>query len=217
LWGRSVECGILEDPWVEPPEDAYALTKAIENTPDKPTYIEIGFKEGIPISLNDKELGGIELIETLNQLAGEHGVGRVDQLENRLVGIKSREIYEAPAAIVLLKAHRELEYMVNTKDVAHFKSSIDQKYSELIYNGLWFTPLREALDGFIQKTQIRASGTIRLKLFKGNSTVVGRKSDKSLYNHGLATYDQGDEFDHSAAPGFIKIFGLGTKSYYEVK
>ena len=217
LWGRSVECGILEDPWVEPPEDAYALTKAIENTPDKPTYIEIGFKEGIPISLNGKELGGIELIETLNQLAGEHGVGRVDQLENRLVGIKSREIYEAPAAIVLLKAHRELEYMVNPKDVAHFKTGIDQKYSELIYNGLWFTPLREALDGFIQKTQTRATGTIRLKLFKGNSIVVGRKSDKSLYNHGLATYDQGDEFDHSAAPGFIKIFGLGTKSYYEVK
>lgn len=215
LWGRSVECGILEDPWVEPPEDAYALTKPIEETPNQVEYLEIGFKEGIPISLNGQNLNGIELIEKLNIIAGNHGVGRLDQVENRLVGIKSREIYEAPAALVLLKAHRELEYLVNPKDLMHFKASLDQKYAELIYNGLWFSPLREALDAFNQKTQERVTGTLKLKLFKGNFTIIGRKSEFSLYNQKLATYDAEDIFDHSSAQGFIKLFGLGIKSFYE--
>ncbi|MDX1920374.1 MAG: argininosuccinate synthase [Candidatus Caenarcaniphilales bacterium] len=214
LWGRSVECGILEDPWVEPPEDAYALTNALEKTPDKAQYIEIEFDKGIPIALDGKKYNGIDLIDELNSIAGLHGIGRIDQIENRLVGIKSREIYEAPAATVLLRAHRELEFLVNTKDVMHFKQGIDQKYAELIYNGLWFSPLRQALDGFIEETQKRVSGTIRFKLYKGNCIVVGRKSELSLYDHGLATYDQGDEFDHTASPGFMKIFGLGIKTFY---
>jgi argininosuccinate synthase len=216
LWGRSVECGILEDPWVEPPEDAYALTKSPQGAPNEPEYVEIGFEKGIPISLNGCKLDGIELIEQLNLIAGSHGVGRIDQVENRLVGIKSREIYEAPAAVVLVKAHKELEYFVNPKDLIHFKQGIDQKYAELIYNGLWFSPFRKALDAFIEQTQERVTGTIRLKLYKGNFVVVGRKSEYSLYNHGLATYDAGDQFDHSSAPGFIKIFGLGVRTYYEL-
>jgi argininosuccinate synthase len=217
LWGRSVECGILEDPMAEPPEDAFALTNSVETSPNEPTYIEITFKEGIPTQLDGKDYSGIDLIEELNSIAGKHGIGRMDQIENRLVGIKSREVYEAPAAIVILKAHKELEYLVNPKDLIHFKAGIDQKYSELIYNGLWFSPFREALDAFINKTQEKVTGTIRLKLFKGNAVVVGRRSPYSLYNHGLATYDKDDEFDHSAAPGFIKIFGLGVKTFYETK
>ncbi len=216
LWGRSVECGILEDPWVEPPEDAYALTQSLVSAPNEAEYVEIGFEAGVPVSLNGQKLNGIALIEQLNEIAGKHGVGRIDQVENRLVGIKSREIYEAPAAAVLIKAHRELEYLVNPKDVMHFKAGIDQKYAELIYNGLWFSPFREALDAFIQKTQENVTGLIRLKLFKGNCVVAGRKSPHSLYNHELATYDAGDRFDHSAAPGFIKIFGLGLKTYRSI-
>ena len=217
LWGRSVECGILEDPMIEPPEDAYALTNSIEKAPDQPAYIEIGFEKGIPISLNGQKMDGLELIEELNSIAGLHGVGRLDQMENRLVGIKSREVYEAPAALTLLKAHRELEFLVNSKDLMHFKQSIDQKYAELIYNGLWFSQFRMSLDAFIEKTQERMTGLIKLKLFKGNCIVVGRQSPYSLYNHGLATYDADDQFDHTAAPGFIKIFGLGVKTFFENK
>ncbi len=215
LWGRSVECGILENPMIEPPEDAYALTNSIDKAPDQPVYLEIGFEKGIPISLNGQKMDGLELIEELNSIAGLHGIGRVDQMENRLVGIKSREVYEAPAALTLLKAHRELEFLVNSKDLMHFKQSIDQKYAELIYNGLWFSQFRTALDSFIEKTQERMTGLIKLKLFKGNCIVVGRQSPYSLYNHGLATYDADDQFDHTAAPGFIKIFGLGVKTFYE--
>ena len=217
LWGRSVECGILEDPMIEPPEDAYALTNSIEKAPDQPAYIEIGFEKGIPISLNGQKMDGLELIEELNSIAGLHGVGRLDQMENRLVGIKSREVYEAPAALTLLKAHRELEFLVNSKDLMHFKQSIDQKYAELIYNGLWFSQFRMSLDAFIEKTQERMTGLIKLKLFKGNCIVVGRQSPYSLYNHGLATYDADDQFDHTAAPGFIKIFVLGVKTFFENK
>lgn len=217
LWGRSVECGILENPMAEPPEDAYALTNPVDKTPNEAAYVEIGFENGIPVSINDKKYGGIDLIEEMNSIAGLHGIGRIDQMENRLVGIKSREVYEAPAAIALLAAHRDLEFFVNSKDVMHFKQIIDQKYSELIYNGLWFSQLREVLDAFIAKTQERVTGTVRLKLFKGNCTVVGRRSDYSLYNHGLATYDAGDIFDHSAAQGFIKLFGLGIRTYHESK
>ncbi len=214
-WGKSIECGILEDPWVEAPEDAFSLTKPIKDTPNEPEYIEINFKQGIPTGINNKELDSLSLVEELNKIVGNHGIGRYDQIENRLVGIKSREIYEAPAATVLLRAHKELEYFVNPKDSMHFKSLIDQKYSELIYNGFWFSPLRNALDAFIEETQKKATGTIRVKLFKGNFQVVGRASENSLYNKKLASYGDEDIFDHSSAKGFINLLGLGIKTYYQ--
>ncbi|MBI2996608.1 MAG: argininosuccinate synthase [Candidatus Melainabacteria bacterium] len=212
LWGRSVECGILEDAWKEPPEDAYALTKNINSSLSKPTYINIGFKDGIPVTLNKKKYNDINFIQRLNQIAGNHGVGRIDQIENRVVGIKSREIYEAPAAIVLLKAHKDLESLVHTRETILFKSLLDQKYSQLIYDGRWFNPLREAIDEFNKYIQKRVTGIIRVKLFKGNVTIVGRKSPFSLYKQKLATYGKGDLFDQSSAEGFIKLFGLDLKS-----
>jgi len=216
LWGRSVECGILEDTWAEPPSDAYALTISPEEAPDRATYIEIAFEEGIPVALDNVKLPALQLIEMLNEVAGKNGVGRVDQIENRLIGIKSREIYEAPAAAVLLVAHKELEYLVNPRDLTNFKNSTDHRYSQLIYDGLWFSPLREALDAFIQKSQERVTGTVRLKLFKGSCIAVGRKSPYSLYREDLATYGEGDVFEQGLAPGFIDLFGLGVKSYYEL-
>lgn len=212
LWGRSVECGAIEDAWKEPPEDAYALTKSHKNTPASPTYITIGFKNGIPIMINGKRLNGLKLIQKLNTLAGNHGIGRIDQIENRIVGIKSREVYESPAAVVLLKAHKDLESLVHTRETIIFKQILDQKYSQLIYDGRWFNPLREAIDEFNKYIQKRVNGTIRLKLFKGNVIIVGRKSLYSLYKHKLATYGKGDTFDQSAAEGFIKLFGLDLKS-----
>ncbi|MBI3590124.1 MAG: argininosuccinate synthase [Candidatus Melainabacteria bacterium] len=212
LWGRSVECGILEDAWKEPPEDAYALTKNQKLAPAKPAYITIGFKNGVPITLNGKKLDGLKLIQRLNQIAGNHGIGRIDQIENRVVGIKSREVYESPAAVVLLKAHKDLESLTNTRETIIFKSFLDQKYAQLIYDGRWFNPLRKAIDEFNKYVQKRVTGIIRLKLFKGSVTIVGRKSSFSLYKHKLATYGKGDLFDQSAAEGFIKIFGLDLKS-----
>lgn len=208
LWGRSVECGILEDATKEPPEEAYALTKSPQLAPSKPLYLNIGFKDGIPVNINGKKYDGINLIQKLNHLAGSHGVGRIDQIENRVVGIKSREIYEAPAAIVLLKAHKDLEALVHTRELIIFKSLLDGKYAQLIYDGRWFNPLRVAIDEFNKYVQKRVAGTIRVKLFKGNVTIVGRKSPFSLYKHRLATYGKGDLFDSSAAEGFIKLFGL---------
>ena len=212
LWGRSVECGILEDAWKEPPEEVYALTKSPKLSISKPAYITIGFRAGIPISLNGKKLDGLKLIQTLNKIAGNHGVGRIDQIENRVIGIKSREVYESPAAVVLLKAHKELESLVHTRETILFKQVLDQKYSQLIYDGRWFNPLRVAIDEFNKYIQKRVSGIIRLKLFKGNVTVVGRKSPFSLYKQKLATYGKGDLFDQKAAEGFIKLFGLDLKS-----
>lgn len=211
LLGRSIEAGPLEDPWTEPLEEIYVMTKAIADTPDEPEYIEIGFEQGIPISLNGEALPPVQLIEQLNQLVGNHGVGRVDMVENRLVGIKSREIYEVPALLVLIQAHRELESLTLTADVTHYKRGVEETYSQLIYNGLWYSPLKAALDAFIQKTQERVSGAVRVKLFKGNATIVGRKSDKSLYTPDLATYGAEDRFDHKAAEGFIYVWGLPTR------
>lgn len=212
LWGRSVECGILENPWKEPPEEAYELTKNPRFAPSKPAYITIGFRNGIPISLNGKRMDGLKLIQKLNQIAGNNGVGRIDQIENRVVGIKSREVYESPAAVVLLKAHKDLESLTNTRETIIFKSFLDQKYSQLIYDGRWFNPLREAIDQFNKYIQKRVTGIIRLRLFKGNVTIVGRKSPYSLYKEKLATYGKGDIFDQSSAVGFIKLFGLDLKS-----
>ncbi len=210
LWGRANECGILEDPWAAPPEDAYDLTVSLENAPDTPDVVEIGFEQGVPVTLNGKSYKLSELILELNTIAGKHGVGRIDHVENRLVGIKSREVYEAPAAMTLIKAHKELEDITLVKDVAHFKPIIEMKLSELIYNGLWFSPLRNALEAFLAETQKTVTGTVRVKLFKGHAIVEGRKSEYSLYDEKLATYTKADEFDHDAAVGFIKIFGLPT-------
>ncbi|MEC5303979.1 argininosuccinate synthase [Bacillus thuringiensis] len=216
LWGRSNECGILEDPWAAPPEDAYEMTLALEDTPNKPEFVEIGFEAGVPTTLNGTEYSLAELIKTLNALAGKHGVGRIDHVENRLVGIKSREVYECPAAMTLITAHKELEDLTHVKEVAHFKPVIEQKITELIYNGLWFSPLKQALHAFLQETQKNVTGTVRVKLFKGHAIVEGRKSEYSLYDEKLATYTAQDEFNHDAAVGFISLFGLPTKVYSQV-
>ena len=208
LWGRSVECGVLEDPWAEPPEEVYAWTVSPQAAPKEPVYVEIGFEKGIPISLNKKRLGGVTLIQELHKLAGRHGVGRIDHIEDRLVGIKSREIYEAPAATVLFAAHKALEAMTLSKEQLRFKQLVAAEYASLIYNGLWFSSFHQDLIPYVKSTQRHVTGTVRVKLFKGNCTVVGRKSPYSLYQHKLATYDVGDQFDQSASLGFIHIWGL---------
>jgi len=217
LWGRSIECGVLEDPWNEPPEEVFAWTRAPQDAPDKPSYVEIGFERGVPVSLDGKNLDGVSLIEQLNELAGEHGVGRIDHVENRLVGIKSREVYEAPAATVLLIAHKALEAMTLSREQLRFKEKVALEYADLIYNGLWFTALHQDLAAYVESTQRHVTGTVRVKLCKGKATVVGRKSPKSLYSFGLATYDKGDEFDQSASVGFIHIWGLPVKTQARVQ
>ena len=208
LWGRSIECGVLEDPWVEPPEEIYMLTKAPEDCPEVPAYVEVEFEAGVPTKVNGVAMPLTELINSLDTIAGAHGVGRIDMLENRLVGIKSREIYEAPAATLLHVAHRELEAIVIPRDLERLKHDMGRTYADLVYNGLWFTPAREAIDAFVAKVQEGVNGVTRLKLYRGDCRVVGRKSPNALYETGLATYDAGDQFDHSAAEGFIKIWGL---------
>ncbi len=211
LLGRSIETGVLEDPWIEPPEEVFEMTRAIVDTPEEPTYVEIGFEQGIPVSLDGQSLSPVELVTKLNQLAGEQGIGRVDMLENRLVGIKSREIYETPALLTLILAHRDLESMTLTSDVTQYKRTIEESYSQMIYNGLWYSPLKSALDAFVQNTQERVTGTVRMKLFKGNAIVAGRKSANSLYTEEMATYGAEDEFDHKAAEGFIYVWGMSTR------
>jgi len=217
LWGVSIECGILENPWEEPPSDAYQLTKSPEEAPDKPTYIEIEFKRGVPTGLDGESYKLVDLIEKLNRIGGENGVGRIDLIENRLVGIKSREIYEAPAAVILHLAHRELERLILDKDTLHFKKLVSQRYSELVYDGLWESPLRKALDAFVRETQKELSGTVRIKLFKGSCEVVGRKSPYSLYDEKLATYTKEDIFDQKASKGFIHIWGLPLRTIAKVR
>ena len=211
LWGWSCECGILEDPWVEPPEDAFRWTKSPQESPDKPCYVEIGFEEGIPTRLDEQSLDGVTLIEQLNALGAEHGIGRVDMVENRLIGIKSREIYEAPAATILIKAHQDLESLVSSKEQLRFKHKVDIEYANLIYEGLWFTLHRQDLDAYIKSSQRYVSGSVRVKLFKGQCTVVGRKSPHSLYDFSLATYDKGDTFDPKDSASFIRLWGLPSK------
>jgi argininosuccinate synthase len=209
LWGRSIECGILEDPWAEPPEEVYAWTTNPDTTDSKePTYLEIVFQNGIPVSLNGEEMEGYELVETLNRLAGNYGIGRIDHVENRLVGIKSREIYEAPAATVLHTAHKALEGLTLSREQLRFKEIVANEYARLIYDGQWYSALHQDLAAYVQSTQRFVSGEVRIKLGRGKCSVVGRKSDNSLYNLGLATYDSGDQFDHNAALGFIKLWGL---------
>jgi argininosuccinate synthase len=217
IWSRAIECGVLEDPWNEPPEDIFEWTNGSTSSPDAPEYVEIGFEEGRPVTLNGVAMDMLELITKLNEIAGNHGVGRIDHIENRLVGIKSREVYEAPAAIVLIKAHQDLESLVMTKDLHHYKKIVEQNYADLVYNGLWFSPLKIALDAFVDKTQELVTGTIKLKLFKGSAVVVGRESPFTLYSSSLSTYAKGDEFDHSAAKGFIYVWGLPLKISSMVK
>jgi argininosuccinate synthase len=215
LLGRSIEAGPLEDPWNEPLEEVFAMTRAIAETPDEPEYVEISFEAGLPVAVNGESLDPIALIAKLNDIVGRHGFGRIDMIENRLVGIKSREIYEAPALLVLIQAHRDLESLTLTADVTHYKRGIEQTYSEIVYNGLWYSPLKNALDAFILETQKRVSGTVRVKLFKGNAQIVGRKSNTALYTPELATYNEDDKFDHKAAEGFIYVWGLPTRVWSE--
>ena len=217
LWGKSIECGVLEDPWTEPPEEAYTWTCSPADAPDKPEYVEIGFEKGLPVSADGQKMDGVSLIQRLNQLAGSHGVGRIDHLENRLVGLKSREIYEAPAATVLLMAHQALEAMTLSKEQLRSKQRVAVEYADLIYNGLWFTAWHQDLAAYVQSSQRFVTGTVRLKLFKGSCSIVGRKSPFSLYSYGLATYDKGDEFDQSASPGFIHIWGLPIRTQAQVQ
>jgi len=217
LWGRSIECGVLEDPWVEPPDDAFIWAKPLAETPDAPDYIEIGFEKGIPVAIDGQQMDGITLIQQVNELAGKHGVGRIDHIEDRVVGIKSREIYEAPAAVALLQAHMALEAMTLSREQLRFKRIVSAEYSDLVYNGLWFTAFREDLAAYVESSQRFVTGTVRLKLFKGSCIVVGRKSPYSLYRRDLATYDRGDVFDQSAAVGFIHLWGLPARTQARVQ
>ncbi len=216
LWGTSIECGVLEDPMVEPPADSYQSLTPIEQAPDEPEIISIEFSEGLPVCINGNEMDSISLVKALNTAGAKHGVGRIDMIENRLVGIKSREIYEAPAATILHFAHKELERITLDKSVMHYKSLVAHEYANLIYNGLWFSPLREALQAFVDKTQERVTGLVKVKLYKGNVRVSGRTSAYSLYDPALATYTAEDQFDHAASEGFIKIYGLPLKTYNRV-
>ncbi len=208
IWGISIECGALEDPWNEPPEDVYRMTVDPQKAPNKPTYITIDFRNGIPVKINGRKSKAAELIQRLNTIAGMNAIGRTDLVENRLVGIKSREVYEAPAAWVLYNAHKGLEGLVLDRELLHYKEHVSLKYAELVYYGLWFTPLKKALDAFIDETQRKVTGSVRMKLLKGTAGVVGRRSPYSLYKKEMATYEAGDKFDRTIARGFINVWGM---------
>ncbi len=210
LWGRAIECGVLEDPWCEPPAGIWTLTADAQSAPDQPEYLEIGFESGVPCSLNGEEMGLVDMIKAINVKAGLHGCGRLDMVENRLVGVKSRECYEVPAAQVIINAHKALETLCLDRETQHYKFGIEQKWATAVYEGLWYSPLKEALDSFCASTQACVTGTVKVKLYKGSSTVVGRKSPYSLYDFGLASYGAQDTFDHEAAKGFIQLHGLPT-------
>ncbi len=211
LWGRANECGVLENPWNQAPEDAFGITNSPEKAPDTPEFIDIEFKEGKPVALNGKEMKLADLIQEVNAIAGKHGVGRIDHVENRLVGIKSREIYECPGAITLLTAHKEIEDITLVREVSHFKPILENELSNLIYNALWFSPATKAIIAYIKETQKVVNGTAKVKLYKGSAKVVARKSPNSLYDENLATYTSADSFDQDAAVGFIKLWGLPTQ------
>ena len=208
IWGRAVECGILEDPWVEPPEDAYEWTRSLDQAPAEPDYLVISFDHGVPVALDGEAMDPVDLVNRVQEIAGRQGIGRIDQIENRLVGIKSREIYEAPAAVTLLAAHRALESLTLSKQQARFKARVAQEYADLIYNGLWFSAHHQDLASYVQSTQRHVTGDVRMKLWRGTAVAAGQRSDFSLYSHALATYGSGDQFDQSAAQGFIKLWGL---------
>ncbi|MCT0209510.1 MAG: argininosuccinate synthase [Cyanobium sp.] len=211
LLGRSIEAGPLEDPWVEPPEEIYAMTCSVSAAPEQPEVVEISFEQGNPVAINGQRLDPVALVRRANALAGSHGFGRLDMIENRVVGIKSREIYETPGLLLLIKAHQELESLTLAADVLRYKRQIETSWSDLVYQGLWFGPLKEALDGFLDRTQLTVSGMVRIRLHKGNATVIGRSSSESLYMPDMATYGADDRFDHRAAEGFIYMWGLPTR------
>jgi argininosuccinate synthase len=213
LWGRSVEAGVLEDPAIEPPEEAYAWTRSPAAAPDEHAYVNVTFEKGVPVALGGKKMDLLAIIGSLNRVAGAHGVGRIDHVESRVVGIKSREVYECPAATVLIAAHRALEALVLPRDVLDFKRVVEGRYAALIYDGLWFTPLRESFDAFVESTQERVTGEVSVKLFKGSATVVGRTSPFSLYTMALATYGSGDAFRQDMAEGFIYVWGLPARTW----
>ena len=213
LWGRSVECGILEDPMVEPPEAAYGWTRSPADAPNTPTTVRLQLEQGLPIAIDGERMPFHEMIPKLNELAGSNGVGRIDHVESRVVGIKSREVYECPAAIVLIRAHQALEGLVLPRDVLDFKRTVEQRYSQLIYDGLWFSPLRSSLQAFVDATQERVSGEVAVKLYKGSATVIGRQSPHSLYQSALATYSAGDQFRQEMSEGFIYVWGLPARTW----
>ncbi|MEW6377979.1 MAG: argininosuccinate synthase [bacterium] len=217
LWGVSIECGVLEDPWVEPPEDAYLITQSLSKAPSAPRYLELTFDHGTPIAIDGQTFSPVELVKQLNRIGGEYGIGRYDMVENRLVGIKSREIYEAPAATILLAAHKELESLVLDRETMHFKEGIATRYAEIVYYGLWHSELRRALDAFSKVLQELVSGQVRMRLLPGQCTCVGRKSPFSLYSEDLATYTQKDIFDHRGGEYFCKLWGLPLKLAAQVK
>ncbi len=212
LWGRAIECGVLEDPWIEPPADIYTLTSdARADACGEPEYSVISFDQGLPVAFNGELMSFHEIINQMNDIAGRHGFGRIDMIENRLIGVKSREIYEVPGALALITAHKALEDLCLEREVLHYKLGVEQKWAELVYNGMWFSPLKEALDGFIETTQKLVTGDVRLRFYKGSCVTVGRRSEFSLYDYNLATYDAADTFDHKAAKGFIDLHGLPVK------
>ena len=211
LWGRAIECGILEDPWNEPPHDIYTMTVAPEEAPDVPEYVEVSFEEGLPCAIDGTNMSFLDTILALNEIAGRNGFGRLDMVENRLVGVKSRECYEVPGGLSLIKAHQALEAICLEREVLHYKYGIEQSWATAVYYGQWYSPLLNALDAFCANTQKTVSGTVRLKFYKGNCTAVGRKSKNSLYDYALATYDKDDSFDHNAAKGFIALQTLSNK------
>lgn len=217
LWGRSIECGIIEHPEVAPPNDAYEWTVPVEETTDEPEFVTIGFDQGAPASINGEEITPVKLIERIHNIAGKHGVGRIEHMEDRIVGLKSREVYEAPAATVILKAHADLEKMVLTRHEKMFKRHVDHEWAVLAYTGLWMDPLKESLDAFIDKTQERVTGEVTVKLFKGKAQVVGRSSPFSLYDLSLATYDINTTFDQKSSIGFIELWGLPTVTAWALK
>lgn len=211
VWGRAIECGVLEDPMNRPPLDIYTMTVDPEKAPDEPTEIMIDFVEGIPVAIDGKEMDYLHIIEEMNKIAGANGYGRIDMIENRMIGVKSRECYEAPSALALIMAHRALEDMCLEREVLRYKLHIEQDWATLVYNGQWYSPLKHAMDAFLSTTQTCVTGKVRLKFYKGSCTVTGRESDYSLYDYGLATYDAADTFNHAAAKGFIDLYGLSTK------
>ena len=211
LWGRAIECGVLEDPWAAPPADIYTMTVDPEAAPDKATEVEITFAAGVPVALDGKEMSFLEIIEAMNKIAGSNGFGRIDMIENRMIGVKSRECYEAPAALALICAHRALEDMCLEREVMRYKAHIEQDWAVQVYNGQWFSPLKHAMDEFIAATQTCLEGVVRLKFYKGTCTVTGRKSNYSLYDYGLATYDAADTFNRDSAKGFIDLYGLSNR------
>ncbi|MBW3590102.1 MAG: argininosuccinate synthase [Actinobacteria bacterium] len=217
LWGRTIECGILEDPMVEPPADIWARTADPFDAPDEPVYLEIGFERGVPVSLDGEAVGLPTLIRAVEKVAGEFGYGRVDMIEDRVVGIKSREIYEVPGALALITAHADLEELTLDREVLRLKRMLEQRYAQLVYEGLWYSPLREAMDAFMGETAKHVNGTVRLRFEPGNARVVGRSSPGSLYDYSVATYDKEDSFDHSAAEGFVKLWGLPLKIWARTK